>query len=282
MGVRLRETIGRQLRELRYEPTAKRIRAVLNGTTVVDSDRAVLVWEPRRVVPTYAVPADDIAAELVPQPPSGEKQEAAGDVGFALPDVTTMPVLDPRVPFSVHSTDGETVAIRTAGDGARSALGFRPADEDLSGYVVLDFDGFDRWLEEDDEIVGHPHDPFQRIDVRRTSRHVRVMLGDTVLAETRRARMLFETMLPVRYYLPPEDVVAELRPSATTTFCAYKGEAAYWSAVTPDGVLHDIAWRYDNPLVDATEVRGLLAFFDERIDLVIDGVARSRPVTPWS
>ncbi|MFC9554439.1 DUF427 domain-containing protein [Rhodococcus sp. NPDC056960] len=279
MGLRLRDTIGRQLRELRYEPTAKRIRAVLNGVTVVDSDRAVLVWEPRRVVPTYAVPAEDVAAELSPQPPGAARADEAGDVGFALPDVTTMRVLDPRVPFSVRSTEGEPVEIRT---GARSAAGFLPADPDLSGYVVLDFGGFDRWLEEDDEIVGHPHDPFQRIDVRRTSRHVRVMLGDTLLADTRRARLLFETMLPVRYYLPPEDVVAELRPSTTTTYCAYKGEAAYSSVVIADGVLDDIAWRYDEPLVDASEVRGLMAFFDERLDMVVDGVARPRPVTPWS
>lgn len=94
--------------------------------------------------------------------------------------------------------------------------------------------------------------------------------------------MLFETLLPVRYYLPPGDVVAELQPSATTSYCAYKGEAAYRSAVTAGGVLHDIAWRYDEPLVDASEVRGLVAFFDERLDLVVDGVARPRPVTPWS
>ena len=278
MGLRLRDTVGHQLRELRYEPTAKRIRAELNGTTVVDSDRAVLVWEPRRVVPTYAVPAEDIAAELSPEPPGSV--QADGDVGFALPDVTTMPVLDPRIPFSVHSAEGEPVAIRI--DGARYALGFRPGDDELSSYVVLDFDGFDRWLEEDDEIVGHPHDPFQRIDVRRTSRHIRVMLGDTLLADTRRAKMLFETLLPVRYYLPPGDVVAELQPSATTSYCAYKGEAAYRSAVTAGGVLHDIAWRYDEPLVDASEVRGLVAFFDERLDLIVDGVARPRPETPWS
>ncbi|EHI45983.1 LOW QUALITY PROTEIN: hypothetical protein OPAG_04479, partial [Rhodococcus opacus PD630] len=99
------------MRELRYEPTAKRIRAVLNGTTVVDSDRAVLVWEPRRVVPTYAVPAEDIDAELSPEPTDSVPAEGAGDVGFALPDVTTLPVLDPRVPFSVHSTEGEPVAL---------------------------------------------------------------------------------------------------------------------------------------------------------------------------
>ena len=278
MGLRLRDTVGRQLRELRYEPTAKRIRAVLNGTAVVDSDRAVLVWEPRRVVPTYAVPEEDIAAEVTPEP--ARPVPAADAVGFALPDVTSIPVLDPRVPFSVHSAEGEPVEIRI--DGARYALGFRPADADLAGYVVLDFDGFDRWLEEDDEIVGHPHDPFQRIDVRRTSRRVQLMLGDTVLADSRRASMLFETMLPVRYYLPPEDVVAELHPSATKTYCAYKGEATYRSAVTAGGLLHDIAWRYENPLVDASEVRGLVAFFDERVDLMVDGVARPRPLTPWS
>jgi uncharacterized protein (DUF427 family) len=94
--------------------------------------------------------------------------------------------------------------------------------------------------------------------------------------------LLFETMLPTRYYLPREDVRAALVPSPTRTYCAYKGQASYWSAVLGDSQLTDIAWSYPEPLHDATRVRDLVAFFDERIDVTLDGTRLDRPVTPWS
>ncbi|MDJ0355251.1 DUF427 domain-containing protein [Paenarthrobacter sp. PH39-S1] len=280
MSIRLRDAWGGQLGELRHEPVAKRVRARLAGGTVVDSNRAVLVWEPRRVVPTYAVPVEDIAAQLVASAADPVKETGAA-VGFAVPDVTDLPVLDPRIPFGVRSIAGQSVEIRVPGSG-RSALGFRPSDEDLSGYVILDFAGFDRWLEEDDEIISHPHDPFHRIDIRTSSRHVQVMLGGEVLADTVRPLLLFETMLPVRYYIPRDDVTAALEPSRTTTYCAYKGEAAYWSVRVGGDIVADLIWHYENPLLDAQPVRGHLAFFDEKTDLVIDGTPRPRPITPWS
>jgi uncharacterized protein (DUF427 family) len=89
-------------------------------------------------------------------------------------------------------------------------------------------------------------------------------------------------MLPVRYYLPPEDVSAELLPSGTRTWCPYKGAAAYWSVALGDRTVPDLVWSYPDPLPDAPELRGCLAFFDERVDVVVDGVPRERPVTPWS
>ena len=105
MSIQVRELLASGFGELRHEPTAKRIRAVLGGETVVDSTRALLVWEPRRVVPSYAVPAADVRGDLVP---AGPAEPAPGeDVGVALPDVTARPVLDPRIPFTVHTTDGE-------------------------------------------------------------------------------------------------------------------------------------------------------------------------------
>ena len=109
-----------------------------------------------------------------------------------------------------------------------------------------------------------------------------MVLDGQVLADTTRARMLFETMLPVRYYLPAEDVVAASEPSPTRTYCAYKGEASYWSVDVAGRTVRDLAWTYQSPLPEAAEVKGYVAFFDERLDLVVDGEPRERPTTPWS
>jgi uncharacterized protein (DUF427 family) len=280
MSVRVRDVLAGQFDQLRYEPVTRRVRAELDGTVVVDSARAVLVWEPRRVVPTYAVPVDDVRGEVVPLPapvPVDQREP----VGFAIPDVTDLPVLDPRIPFAVRDTDGQPVQIRPAGL-ARTVQGFRPEDPELSGHVVLDFAGFDRWLEEDEEIAGHPRDPFHRVDVRASSRHVQLLLDGEVLADSRRPHLVFETLLPVRYYLPPEDVRAALRPSDTRTWCPYKGAASYWSVEVAGRIVPDLLWSYADPLPDAAQLTGLRAFFDERVDVVVDGVPRARPVTPWS
>lgn len=279
MAVRLRDLIGGRVEDLRYEPVAKRVRAELGGVPVADTERAVLVWEPRRVVPTYAVPLEDLRGEVVPD--DGPAPVETGErVGFAIPDVTSLPVLDPRIPFGVRLTEGRRVLVRV--DGAGAVEGFCPADPALDGYVVLDFDGVGRWLEEDEPVRSHPRDPFHRVDVRRSSRHVRLSLDGVLLAESHRPSLAFETMLPPRCYLPREDVVVPLRPSGTRTECAYKGEAAYWSAEVGGRVVPDLAWSYPDPLPDAVALRGLVCFFDERVDVVVDGVPRPRPVTPWS
>jgi uncharacterized protein (DUF427 family) len=232
---------------LRYEPVEKRVRA--GG--VVDSTRALLVWEPRRVTPLYAVPEADIAA---PVRPGGEVVPAPGGL------------LHPGIPFAAHSAPGEPVTV----DGR---AGFRLADPDLAGYVLLDFAAFDDWLEEDEPIRGHPRDPFSRIDVRVSSRPVRIEVGGEVLARSTRARLLFETLIPVRFYLPREDVLVPLVASDTRTYCPYKGEASYWSA----GAHENIAWSYEAPLPDLPMIAGLVAFWDERVDVFVDGRLRGAP-----
>jgi uncharacterized protein (DUF427 family) len=279
MSSQVRELIASGFGRLRHEPTAKRIQAVLGGDTIVDSTRAVLVWEPRRIVPSYAVPAGDVRGELVP---AGAVSAGPGDdVGVALTDVTALRVLDPRVPFAVHSTAGEAVDLRAAGQ-VRPGAGFRPADQDLAGLVILDFGAFDAWYEEDEQNVAHPRDPFHRIDVLPSSRQVRLELDGEVLAVSSRPVLLFETMLPTRYYLPRADVAAELVPSSTRTWCAYKGQASYFSVSVGGRLVENIAWSYTEPQHDADRVRDLIAFFDERIDVVLDGERLTRPVTPWS
>ena len=215
------------------------------------------------------MPADETAAD------------AAGTIGAHLPELSGRPVLDPSVPFAVHSTGGRAADLR-AGEQNRPGAGFYPADPALAGYVVLDFGAFDAWYEEDELNVAHPRDPFHRIDVLPSSRHVRVELDGHVLAESSRPTLLFETMLPTRYYLPHDDIRAELTPSGTRTYCAYKGQASYWSAATGDRVVPDLGWAYQQPLHDAAQVRGLIAFFNERLDVIVDGERLERPITPWS
>jgi len=278
MSSQISELLASGFGQLRYQPTAKRIRAVLGGDTVADSTRAVLVWEPRRIVPSYAMPAGDVRGELVP---AAASPAAADDVGVSLPDVTALRVLDPRIPFAVHTADGEAADLRAAGQ-YRPGAAFRPADPDLAGLVILDFGAFDAWYEEDELNVGHPRDPFHRIDVLPSSRQVRLELDGQLLAASSRPALLFEAMLPTRYYLPRADVTADLVPSPTRTWCAYKGQASYFSASVGGRLVPDIAWTYTDPRHDADPVRDLIAFFDERVDVVLDGERQARPVTPWS
>jgi uncharacterized protein (DUF427 family) len=265
MAIRVRDAMSRRLEELRYEPTEKRVRALLAGEEVVDSTRALLVWEPKRVVPSYAVAIEDVRGELVPA-------TASGPAGSWQP-----PILHPGIPFAEHSTDGQAFDLRTP-TALREGVAFAPADPDLAGHVVLDHHGFDAWYEEDEPIVGHPRDPFHRIDMRRSSRHVRIELDGELLAESSRATLLFETSLPTRFYLPREDVKAQLRPSDKRTTCAYKGHASYFSLDAGE----DLAWTYEDPLPEAAPVTGLVAFFDELVDVVLDGERRERPRTHFA
>jgi uncharacterized protein (DUF427 family) len=254
------------LPELRFQSVIKRVRARHGDTTVVDSTRAVLVWEPRRVVPSYAVPEGDVHAELLPAPPG--------------PEDDGRPALDPRVPFAVHTAPGEALSVRLADGTVVEGAAFRLADP--AGLVVLDFDAFD-WLDEEEPLVSHPRDPYHRIDVCRSDRRVRIEHERRLLAESGRAMWLFEgTFRFVRYYLPREDVAVPLeRDDALVTACAYKGVATYWS-VADDPGLARIAWSYERPLHDAEQVRGLVSFFTERLDLSVDGAPVPRVRTPWS
>lgn len=279
VSIRVRDVLMEQLDALRHEPIDKRIRATLADSTVIDSTRAMLVWEPRRVVPTYAVPLDDIAADVdaASTTETGDI-DSAGVAAIGAPQLAGRRVFDPSVPFAVRTTAGEPLTIRDSASG-REAAAFRPADAQLAGYLIVDFDDFDAWYEEDELNVGHPRDPFHRIDIVRSSRHVRIERDGELLAESSSPHLLFEPPLPVRYYLAPQDVRTQLlRPSETRTVCAYKGQAAYWSLA--DG--EDVAWGYPEPLREARELAGRLTFFNESVDIVVDGTPLERPVTPWS
>jgi uncharacterized protein (DUF427 family) len=272
----VRDILMDSLGQLRYEPVQKRIRGVIGGQVIIDTDRALLVWEPKRVVPSYAVPAQELEG-LTSSPTDAAAAEPPSSEVVA-PHLGDRPVYDPSVPFAVHTAEGGVLDLRVAG-AERRAAAFRPADDALSEYVIVDFDACDEWFEEDERNVGHPRDPFHRIEIVHSSRSVRVERDGELLAASTRPYLLLEAPLPVRYYLPPEDVSEGiLQPSATRTLCAYKGQATYWSLENED----DIAWSYPEPLREAAEVADRIAFFNERVDLVVNGTPLERPVTPWS
>lgn len=247
MAIDLTQQWFRDLAELRYVATPKRLRALLGGQVVLDTRDALLVYEPRRVVPWYAVPAADLDLELTEQDPA------------PVPELRS-PVLPPRH-AEWHTVPGRSLHLDGHGEVA-----FRPDDPALGGRVVLHWDPFE-WLEEDEPVMGHPHDPFKRVDVLRSDRHVRVEVGDEVLAESTRPTMLVETGLPVRWYLPRDDVRTDLlTPSQTHTVCAYKGVASYLSA---EGA-PDVAWSYPDPLHDALPVKDLVCFWRPAV-VSVDG-----------
>jgi uncharacterized protein (DUF427 family) len=255
MSLLMSDAMARLMGELRHEPIVKRIRARSGDRLVVDTTDAMLVYEPRRVSPMYAVPEPAIRAGLVPRGPV-----TPGGPGF----------LHPGIRFTVHSAPGESLSVDVDGRVHEDAA-FRPADPDLAGYVLLDFDAFD-WLEEDEPVRAHPRSPYHRIDVRQSSRRLRIADQGRPLVDTTRPVLLFETSLPVRFYVPREDVVAELRPSRMTSYCPYKGEAAYFSA----GDRENVAWSYRHPLLDATQIAGLVAFWDDVLQVTLDGRPHGR------
>ena len=245
---------------VRLEPTARRVRAILGGTTVADSKRAQLLYLPPPFN-AYAFPRDDVRMDLV------------RDSGAAV----SMPGLGEVRRSSVAA--GGKVIEDAAWTFPQPPQGLEP----LAELVVLRWHLMDAWYEEDDEVFVHPRDPYHRVDVLNSSRHVRVSVGGELVAETRRPRMLFETSLPVRYYIPRLDVKMELlEPSQTISRCPYKGVASYWSVHTGDKVHPDLAWSYKSPIPECPKIENLIAFFNERVDLDVDGERLERPRTPWS
>ncbi|MCX2947246.1 DUF427 domain-containing protein [Lentzea sp. NEAU-D7] len=236
--------------DLRVETSAKRVRAYFGGELVADATTPRLVWEIPHY-PAYYLPLTSVRADL----------RATGET----------------------RGDGVVHDVVTPGGTASGAAVTYPDSVQLRDLVRLDFAAMDEWLEEDEPIYVHPRDPYKRVDVLSSSRHVRVALDGVTLAASSQPRILFETSLPPRYYLPLSDVRFDLlRPSDTQTQCPYKGTAAYWS-VEVNGVTHDdLVWIYRSPLPESQKIAGMACFFSEKVDLFVDGELQEKPKTPWS
>ncbi|HZD40430.1 MAG TPA: DUF427 domain-containing protein, partial [Terriglobales bacterium] len=156
--------------------------------------------------------------------------------------------------------------------------------EGLMNHFSFEWDNMDKWMEEDEEIFKHPRDPFKRVDVLASTRHVRVIINGEVIADTNRPCLLFETNHPVRYYIPQADVRMDLLvASATRSRCPYKGLASYWSVKVGDLWLEDFVWSYTEPVPECPKIKGLLCFFQERgADIYVDGEKIPVPRTKWA
>lgn len=243
----------------RVEPTPRWVRVRAGGVWVADSRRALLLaWYGPGMLPTYCFPSDDVRIDLLT--PSAQ----AG----------TSPLV------VVHDV---VVGDQVLEGAAQLFMEFPPPLSDVKSHWSFPWDGRVSWFEEAEEIFVHPRVPTHRVDVVSSERHVRVEIGGEMIAESRRPHALFETTLPTRWYLAADDVRWDLlEPSDTVTGCPYKGTARYWSA-RAGGELHpDVMWSYPEPVVECPRIAGLVSFFNEKVDLEIDGVREQRPVTPWS
>lgn len=242
---------------VKVETSQKRVRIYLGGELVADTRSPLLVWEGPSY-PTYYVPLADVRAALVPA--------GAG-------------------PHSTSRGDAEVFDVKCAAAAAAGAARRYPSSplEELRHAVRFEWDAMDEWMEEDEPVYTHPRDPYHRIDILASSRHVEVSMDGAVLADSHQPRMLFETGLPARYYLPLTDITLDhLRRSDTVTHCPYKGAASYWSVVVDEQVYPDLLWAYRAPFAESQKIAGLACFYNERVDLRVDGVLQDRPRTPFS
>lgn len=228
------------------EPVPRRVRAVHGQNTVIDTTGARYVWE-HPWYPQFYLPPDAVPASAV------EDEGATQDTPQGTVELHTLVL-------------GED---RTAG-GARRLADDTPLDG-MAGWWRLDWDTFDAWFEEDEALLSHPRSPYVRVDALPSSRHVRIEVDGVVLAESDRPTLLFETGLPTRHYLPGEDVRLDLlTPIDLRTSCPYKGTVSdYWDVTVGDRTIEQVAWRYADPLREARPVAGLIAFLDEKVDVVV-------------
>ena len=233
------------------------MRALLGGQTVVDTLHPFLVWEVPHY-PAYYLPRADVRAELVPTGTT-EHSPSRGDAV----------VYDVRV--------GDHVA-----EGAARVYPDSPLEE-LRDLVRFEWKAMDEWLEEDEPVYVHPRSPYTRVDILASTRRVQISVDGVVLADSSHPHILFETGLPPRYYLPLADLRTELfLPSERTSQCPYKGTASYWSVQVGEQRYDDFVWIYRSPLPESAKITGLACFYNEKVDITIDGVLQERPRTPFS
>lgn len=250
-------TVTRTRERAHVEDGRKRIRVYLGGELVADSTRTKLVWE-KPSYPTYYFPEEDVRAELVP----AERSE-----------------------HSFRRGEARFFTVRAGGKEVQEAAYAYPESpiEELRRLVAFRWRAMDAWLEEDEEVFVHARDPYTRVDILPSSRRVQVVVNGVTVADSTRPTLLFETGLPTRYYFDEADVdMTLLTPSEKVTKCPYKGTASYWSVEAGGESFEDIAWTYREPLHESARIRGLIAFYDEKVDVIVDGLPQERPRTAFS
>ena len=236
------------------ERTPRRVRTYFGGRLIADSEHVLLVYETKRP-PAYWFPVADVRMEYLEQ-----AHQPADTIRWRL-----------------------VVKDRTAQNAARAYIKSAGDRAALEGHLTFYWDVMDAWFEEDEQVFVHPRDPYTRVDTVHSSRHVRVEIEGVTLGETRRPILLFETGLPTRYYIPKVEARMDLlEPTESVTLCPYKGVARYWSARVGDKLVKDIVWSYPAPIPECPKIEDLLSFYNERVDIYVDGELQPRPRTQWS
>ena len=245
----------------RWEDSRRRVRVVFADVTVADSKRAMLLLEFGRL-PVYYFPVEDVRMDLLEATEHHTYSPLKGEASYC-----TL-----------------RVGCRVAENTVWSYANPSPEGPKIKGYLAFYWDQMDAWYEEDERVFAHARDPYKRVDILPSSRHVRNVLGGVTIADTKRPQLLLETGLPIRYYIPEQDVRMELlEPTETTTRCPYKGKASYWSARIGERVFKDIVWSYRDPLPACFPIARYLCFFNERVDaLYVDDEQMAVPKTIWS
>jgi uncharacterized protein (DUF427 family) len=236
---------------VRVEHGTKRIRAYLGGDLVADTIRPLLVWE-TPYYPAYYFPAADVRTELLTANGGGVHSPSRGD--------------------------GQTFTVTAGGKTATgAAVRYEQSPfDDLRDAIRLEWHAMDAWFEEDEQVFTHPRDPYTRVDILPSSRHIRIEFEGVTVAESSKPTLLFETKLPVRYYLPKTHVRMDLlQPSESVSYCPYKGQAEYWSLRVDDTVHADLAWSYRTPLPESQRIAGLISFYTDKVDLYVDGILQA-------
>jgi uncharacterized protein (DUF427 family) len=245
---------------LYFDPVPYRLRGFFASEAVFDTLGAKLLYETGHL-PVYYVPEEDLRHDLLEPSDKHTRCPHKGEASYR----------------SLHLGD------RFEPDAVWAYREPIPPAVFLAGHAAFYWGKLDEWLVEDEQVFGHPRDPYHRIDTFRSSRRVRVSIDGETVADSTKAVALFEAGLPARFYLPAEDVRTELlEPSEKKTRCPYKGLATYWHVRAGDTLHEDLAWTYAEPDRDGGGIRGLICFFNERVDLEVDGKAQERPVTQWS
>jgi uncharacterized protein (DUF427 family) len=244
----------------KLEPTPRWIRAKFGGETIADSKQVLLLIEsPHQLI--YYFPIVDVRMDLLI--PSGYVEES-------------------RYKGSAFFYQVE-VGGKVAENAAWAYPQTQPNRPDLENYIAFKWAAMDAWYEEEEEVFVHPRNPYHRVDTIPSSRHIEVVIDGVKVADTRRGHLLFETSLPTRYYIPQEDVRMELLTSTEKhTRCPYKGVASYWNVAVNGKVHQDIVWSYLSPIPEIPKIRELVSFFNEKVDIYVDGVLLDRPRTAWS
>jgi uncharacterized protein (DUF427 family) len=240
------------------EPVPRRVRARLADEWVLDTTRALYVWE-WPYFPQYYVPMADVHTELL---------------------------IDEQHHQRIHRGETQLFSLAASGLVRPGAVRLHTASPlaGVEGTARFEWEALDHWFEEDEEVFVHPRSPYTRVDALRSTRRVRIELEGIVLAESSSPVMVFETGLPTRYYLNQTEVDgSHLVASDTVTACPYKGRTTgYWSVRVGDELQPDLAWKYDFPTRQLLPIAGLIAFYNEKVDVFLDGELQARPVTHFS